>query len=79
MQVIAIYLLPPAAAVALQAESLVQHLASEMASEGIEAKTLTLKLKTTTFEAGMADMQRHWVLSKCSFAWGLTLPMFVGW
>lgn len=33
-----------------QAESLVQHLASDMASEGIEAKTLTLKLKTTAFE-----------------------------
>lgn len=26
------------------------HLASDMASEGIEAKTLTLKLKTTAFE-----------------------------
>jgi len=33
-----------------QAESLVVHLASDMASEGIEAKTLTLKLKTTAFE-----------------------------
>jgi hypothetical protein len=50
-----------------------------MASEGIEAKTLTLKLKTTTFEVGVADVQRPWVLSKCSFAWGLTLPVFVGW
>lgn len=34
----------------LQAESLVQHLAADMASEGIEAKTLTLKLKTTAFD-----------------------------
>jgi hypothetical protein len=34
----------------LQAESLVNHLASDMASEGIKAKTLTLKLKTTAFE-----------------------------
>lgn len=33
-----------------QAESLVSHLAGDMASEGIEAKTLTLKLKTTAFE-----------------------------
>jgi hypothetical protein len=33
-----------------QAESLVAHLASDMAREGIEAKTLTLKLKTTAFE-----------------------------
>eukprot|EP00775_Hariotina_reticulata_P011310 gene11310-11460_t len=32
------------------AESLVQHLADDMASEDIEAKTLTLKLKTTAFE-----------------------------
>jgi hypothetical protein len=33
----------------LQAGSLVQHLADDMASEDIEAKTLTLKLKTTAF------------------------------
>jgi hypothetical protein len=41
---------PNRVAVCSQAESLVQHLVSDMASEDIEAKTLTLKLKTTTFE-----------------------------
>jgi hypothetical protein len=44
---------PTPLAVCLQAESLVQHLASDMASEDIEAKTLTLKLKTTTFEVSL--------------------------
>lgn len=62
----------------LQAESLVNHLAADMASEGIKAKTLTLKLKTTAFEvrarAGLlgaavaarcaADM--HPVAARCS-------------
>eukprot|EP00879_Flechtneria_rotunda_P019902 GHRR01020918.1.p1 GENE.GHRR01020918.1~~GHRR01020918.1.p1 ORF type:complete len:692 (+),score=273.23 GHRR01020918.1:531-2606(+) len=38
------------AALDQMADSLVQHLASDMSGENIEAKTLTLKLKTTTFE-----------------------------
>ena len=41
---------------AAQLESLVSHLSSDMASEGIEAKTLTLKLKTTAFEVQMTHV-----------------------
>lgn len=42
-----------------QAESLVSHLAADMAREGIEAKTLTLKLKTTAFEVGTGGAGRR--------------------
>lgn len=60
---------PPAAAAVVcpQAESLVQHLASDMASEGIEAKTLMLKLKTTAFEVIWED--RGTCIKREALAW----------